>query len=96
MKVEYLSNNSGGDWWLDDTQWFALQDAGWEVMWTGERFLGALATRAFREGLSMEGAIAEWEMVTGECSTDKGCCCCGRPHGFCLYDDQDNVVNYGP
>lgn len=31
--VEYDSNNSGGDWWLDDADWFALEKAGWVVVW---------------------------------------------------------------
>ncbi len=27
-KIEYSSNNSGGDWWLKDEDWFALEKAG--------------------------------------------------------------------
>ena len=29
----YSSNNSGGDWWLSDENWKALEDAGWVVHW---------------------------------------------------------------
>ena len=38
MKVEYYSDNSGGRWWLNDEQWKALEDAGWEVEWGGMYF----------------------------------------------------------
>lgn len=31
--VEYDSNNSGGDWWLSDDDWKALEKAGWKVAW---------------------------------------------------------------
>lgn len=30
---EYISNNSGGDWWLSDEDWIALDKAGWNVEW---------------------------------------------------------------
>lgn len=33
MYVEYLSNNSGGHWWLKDEHWHALEKAGWVVHW---------------------------------------------------------------
>ena len=38
IEVEYDSNNSGGRWWLDDSQWIALEQAGWEVEWGGLYF----------------------------------------------------------
>ena len=88
-KVEYDSNNSGGNWWLTDDDWKALEQAGWVVAWikdndsyTGDSFLGALATSATREGLSKADAIAEWESITGENADDCGCACCGQPHYF--------------
>jgi len=79
-KVDYSSNNSGGSWWLSDKDWLALEEAGWEVEW--KDWLGAKATRASREGLSKEDAIAEWKQVTGEDPDAEGCECCGRPHQF--------------
>lgn len=96
MYVEYDSNNSGGSFWLSDEDWFALEKAGWEVNWIKndsyhkgeERFLGALATSAKREGLSLGDAIAEWERVTGQSSNSLGCSCCGVPHSFSFYDDE--------
>ncbi len=33
MYVEYCSNNSGGDWWLSDDDWKALEKNGWKVAW---------------------------------------------------------------
>ena len=106
MKVEYNSNNSGGEWWLKDEDWLALEEAGWKVDWVrghgtrqadeDGRWLGALATSATREGLSLEEAVAEWERVTGECSTDAGCQCCGQPHNFTLYDDDGQYLDSGP
>jgi hypothetical protein len=33
MYVEYSANNSGGDWWLTDDDWKALEKAGWIVQW---------------------------------------------------------------
>ena len=36
MLIEYNTNNSGGDWWLSDQDWVALEDAGWEVAWVGK------------------------------------------------------------
>lgn len=38
MKIEYSTNNSGGDWWLKDKDWKALEAAGWSVVWGGTYF----------------------------------------------------------
>lgn len=105
-KVEYSSNNSGGDWWLKDEHWFALEKAGWKVNWIkddpyhlkwdrGDRWLGALATRAERIGLTLKEAVSEWEDVTGLSSTDAGCPCCGQPHYFSYYEN-DKYISSGP
>ena len=37
-KVTYSSNNSGGNWWLLDSHWQRLEDAGWYVVWGGDVF----------------------------------------------------------
>lgn len=107
-RIEYQSNNSGGSWWLEDKHWKALEKAGWKVEWfkdsdfhgehvknTG-RFLGALASRASREGLSMQDAVGEWENITGLASCEAGCPCCGQPHTFTEYDEHGNYVKSGP
>lgn len=100
MKVEYSSNNSGGDWWLTDHNWRDLEAAGWKVDWRANknssfgktnadgRWLGALATSASREGLSLRVAVAEWEDVTGLRAADAGCSCCGNPHSFSFEGDN--------
>lgn len=61
-----------------------------------ERWLGALATSATREGLGMDDAIAEWERVTGMSADDAGCSCCGQPHSFTEYGDDGKYMGYGP
>lgn len=136
--VEYMSNNSGGHWWLTDQQWKALEKAGWIVAWAsleyaytpkGEhernkdgtpklipvgsrpsefgsfakkdgrgkyRYLGALAKTAFRVGLNLRDAAAEWERVTKLDSTDAGCPCCGQPHNFTEYTKSGEYVASGP
>lgn len=104
MRVHYSSNNSGGSWWLDDDDWLALEAAGWEVEWfrdnpngfirNGEdRFLGALATDAYREVDDPQTAINEWTRITGCDPSDEGCNCCGSPHTF-SYVDDDGQYHY--
>ncbi len=94
MKVSYSSNNSGGHWWLKDKDWKNLEKAGWTVEWakdnyykktaldSSNRWLGALATAAYKDFPTIKMAIAEWEHVTGQNADDEGCHCCGRPHEF--------------
>lgn len=81
-RVRYSTNNSGGDWWLSDDDWKNLEKAGWIIEWRDIRCLGALATEAYREGLSLEEAINEFEETTGQSELDQGCECCGSPHYF--------------
>lgn len=102
MKLNYSSNNSGGSWWLCDDDWKNLEDAGWEVDWIreredrdGERFLGALAYSASKVVSSRSEAndqIREFERITGQSVDDQGCNCCGAPHYFTLYDDNDEYI----
>jgi hypothetical protein len=108
--IEYSSNNSGGSWWLNDDNWKALEAGGWKVHWVKDdesftrffkpdsegRWLGTLAKRASKEGVrSMAEGVADWEYLTGQCSTDTGCPCCGQPHSFTFTDDKGKV-SYGP
>jgi len=62
----------------------------------GGRWLGSLAQRAYRPGLSLRDAAREWERVTGLSSTEAGCPCCGQPHNFYEYDDSGSYVASGP
>jgi hypothetical protein len=82
MKITYRTNNSGGGWWLDDSQWQALEDIGWVVDWKKDPWLGALATEAYREDVTLSYAIDEWQETTGLYAYAEGCDCCGRPHNF--------------
>jgi hypothetical protein len=99
-RVEYSSNNSGGDWWLKDEDWYALEEAGWDVEWRSHmenpwpseratgRWLGALATRAFKEFRNPDDAIGEFERITGQDASAQGCNCCGPPHSFSYTDEN--------
>lgn len=100
-RFTYDSNNSGGGWWLDDKDWFALELAGWRVHWVAlrpdtipgmdanGRWLGALATKATKDFPSEEMCIEEWQTITGQNPNDEGCHCCGPPHYFRrAWDDE--------
>lgn len=80
--IAYKSNNSGGDWWLDDDDWRNLERLGWVVDWKDSRWLGALAVSAKREGVTMEQAREEFYAATGQTGYEEGCSCCGAPHWF--------------
>jgi hypothetical protein len=38
IEVEYSSNNSDGNWWLEKKDWLALEKAGWWIEWGGLDF----------------------------------------------------------
>lgn len=107
-RIEYSSNNSGGRWWLKDEDWKALEAAGWKVRWYKDdlkefckpgpdgRWLGALASTASKEGVTLGEAISEWERVTGQDSSELGCACCGSPHSFSVYEGDKCVDSYSP
>ena len=40
-RLEYSSNNSGGEWWLTHKDWKAMDDHGWTVEWGGMWFCGS-------------------------------------------------------
>ena len=101
VRVRYESNNSGGSWWLSDEDWKALEAAGWKVDWykddtgpfrKGDRWLGALASKAYCLTTSRESAISAWEEITGGNADDSGCSCCGVPHRF--YEEPADDLEY--
>lgn len=109
IKVDYDSNNSGGNWWLDDEDWDALEAAGWNVDWRKDkvgglggadengRWLGALATSASKDFDSMREAVEEWERITGQSASEPGCyTCCGQPHNFYGKDVETGEYVSGP
>ena len=46
------------------------------------RWLGALASKAYKVFPSVSEGLAEWERITGQTCSDEGCNCCGAPHSF--------------
>ena len=99
MLIEYSSNNSGGDWWLEDEDWHNLEEAGWKVKWvkdsgpdywlddnSKDRWLGALAKEATKEFESIHAAKLEFWSITGQDPDEEGCSCCGPPHNFYHYE----------
>jgi hypothetical protein len=99
--VEYSSNNSGGEWWLDDEDWYKLEKAGWVILWCKDhrsfscfsdkngRWLGALAMGAYKPNCSsVKEAIQEWEDLLNKDSSEQGCPCCGNPHDFYLRENS--------
>ncbi len=110
MRLKYSSNNSGGEWWVSDEGWRALEANGWTVEWfttskfsdvlepdKDGRWLGALAKNAFKDGFSSwKEALDEWERLTGCDALSAGCPCCGPPHSFSFIDDNGKVLESGP
>lgn len=108
MLVKYSENNSAGYWRMSDKNWQDLETAGWTVDWyknkenklfhtnDSERFLGALASHASITGLHLREAVENWKVITNLDPLDPGCPCCGNPHSFSEYDDEDNEIDSGP
>jgi hypothetical protein len=94
--LEYNPNNSGGSWWLEDEDWYALEKAGWTVEWVEGGYVGALARGASIKTDFPEATIAEWEEITGQNAKALGCySCCGPPHSF-TFEDGDRYEFYSP
>jgi hypothetical protein len=102
--VEYVSNNSGGSWWLEDKDWENLEAAGWIVDWCrdkkdklhidGDRWLGALATSATKRNTTLREAISEFERITRLNAASEGCQCCGPPHSFREEDESGKALQW--
>ncbi len=91
MKIRYTANNSGGQQWLTHDNWKALESAGWEVKWNS--YLQTPARHASKEFETARDALLEFERVTGQDVSARGCLCCGPPHQFDWNDDH--VAGYG-
>ncbi len=85
MIVEYNGNNSGGNDWLNSGDRQALRDAGWRVLDTG------LSTHALRQGDDLKEIIEEFERVASQDVRAIGCNCCGPPHSFSYWPDQNDI-----
>ena len=49
---------------------------------SGDRWLGALARSAYKHFDAIKDALEEFEKITKQTVSDKGCNCCGAPHSF--------------
>lgn len=106
--LTYSHNNSGGHWWLSDSDWEALAENGWKVDWYADRedsifgahedgrFLGALASGAEIDTDDPEKTIADWERITGENALSLGCNCCGAPHSFTYEGEKGDTRWFYP
>ena len=88
MLVNYYSNNSGGEFWLADEDWEALEKAGWIVNWHDKRRFGTPAYEAEKEFNTIKEAIDEFEKITNQEASAEGCECCGPPHEFTWEDEK--------
>jgi len=56
------------------------------------RYMGQLATRAKRYGVSQGVAAAEFKDITGQDVAEEGCECCGPPHYLSTHDGNGNYI----
>jgi hypothetical protein len=47
MLIEFRNVNNGGQEWIDDDMWKALEAAGWKVDWSEKRSLRRTATKDY-------------------------------------------------
>ena len=85
MIVEYDGNNSGGGDWLNDEDRSRLEAGGWRVL------KGGYTTKALRQGKRMNEIIEEFEKLANQNVRDEGCNCCGPPHTFLVWRDQNDI-----
>lgn len=103
MIYEFSENNSGGSWWLNESQYQALFDAGWTYEPSDydiknghdkNPFCGGELPYGWRKNLtfeanSIEEAIGSWETATGENFFAEGCNCCGSPFSMSSSDHNE-------
>lgn len=81
MYLEYSPNNSGGSFWHTDKQWQELLDLGWvELGW-----------RIIKKFPSFEDGMNEWQSVMQMDPEAEGYECCGPPHWFDVYTDEEGA-----
>ena len=85
VKVEFDHNNSGGFWWLNATDWAALEAAGWQRECEED---GWCPQRATIDADSIDAAKAQWAATLPHFNPDdEGCSCCGNPFRFDLWEE---------
>lgn len=99
--VTYSEVNSGGVYRLTEKNYADLEAAGWTPeFWSyGDSLVRRDGFRRpyhmHKSDTTMSEAIAEWERVTGQDSTELGCfSCCGPPHEF--NDDEGHFWTTSP
>lgn len=78
MYLQYYANNSGGKDWHTEEQWQRLLDLGWKH---DDGLYKRFETEA--EGM------AEWKSVMKMDPDAEGCPCCGPPHQFSAFTDEE-------
>ena len=74
-EISFSENNSGGSYWLSESDYAALEAAGWQRSVNGLRSLTKRVS-------SLAEGVAEWELLTGQSAGSVGCPCCGVPFSF--------------
>lgn len=88
VTVEFTHTNNGGYYWLKDSDWDALENAGWTVV---NRKLGNGYgfPRATIVAESVAAATALWaETLPHFDPNDEGCTCCSSPFRFEVLEDE--------
>lgn len=81
--VEFTHNNSGGYYWLTNSDWTALAAAGWTVETPTFGHPSAMIAAD-----SVEHAKALWAETLPFDPDTEGCPCCGSPFRFEVLEDE--------
>ena len=94
--VKLDQNNSGGYFWLDDSQFDALLADGWVPIEDGWRSRWGRNTQNLAIDIPVDDpqhavtiAKIEFARVTAEDPDDIGCTCCGPPFSFDAVEADD-------
>lgn len=99
IKIEFSHSNNGGYFWLTDSDWDALQKAGWEVFPTREYFPVYRRPHATILANDVEHAKALWAAALPHFDpNDEGCTCCSAPFTFEVaeYEDDEDLEDEEP
>ncbi len=78
MSLQYYANNSGGSDWHTEEQWQKLLAVGWhddDGLW--------------KQFESEAQGMAEWQSIMNMDPDAEGCECCGPPHAFYTFTDEE-------
>lgn len=84
--VSMRENNSGGYWWLNESDREGLEKAGWRVTHPVSRWGGGTGISKVFHADTEHGAIVQAKMdfnnATSQYADSLGCTCCGQPFWF--------------